>query len=256
MGRLRHPLRTIKEPFGTAGLIIACIALVLALGGAAYAAAKLNGTQKKEVEKIAKKFAGKDGAPGAAGSAGPAGPQGPQGSAGAPGAPGEKGATGKDGKAGKDGVIGPTGPTGSAGPHLLPGMTETGRWSGFTVYPPAETELPIAISYPIPLEEPSEDVVYLNAEETEEEAGTGGCELEFPENFGEPKAEPVAPPGTLCVFTLFEEQGTFKNIGESSFPAFGTNDSPSGALLWVKTSAPSGELKMHGVWAVTAPEAP
>ena len=65
MKRLRHPIRAIREPFGTAGLIVACVALVLALTGAAFAAAGLTGKQKKEVEKIAKKYAGKPGAAGA-----------------------------------------------------------------------------------------------------------------------------------------------------------------------------------------------
>lgn len=98
MKRLRHPLRAIREPFGTAGLIVACVALILALTGAAFAAAGLTGKQKKEVEKIAKKFAGKPGAPGAAGPAGAAGPQGPAGAAGAKGATGATGTNGVNGK--------------------------------------------------------------------------------------------------------------------------------------------------------------
>lgn len=257
MGRLKHPVRAVKEPFGTAGLIIACIALIAALSGAAYAATGLNGKQKKEVKKIAKEVAGGPGAPGAAGLAGPAGPAGPQGAAGPAGpqgAQGVTGPTGKDGKAGKDGATGPTGPT---SPHLLPGMTETGRWSAATKY--LAEALPFAISYPLPLEDPSEEVVILNKEETEESAGSGDCELEVPgeEDFGDPVGEPVAPPGTLCIFTLREEQGVIKNVGESAFGEFfGTNDSPAGAVIWVEPSLPNGEVDMQGVWAVTAPEAP
>jgi hypothetical protein len=87
--RLRHPIRAIREPFGTAGLIIAMVALVAALGGSAVAAnSALSGKQKKEVEKIAKKFAG---APGAAG------PTGPGGAAGTAGKDGSNGTNGKDG---------------------------------------------------------------------------------------------------------------------------------------------------------------
>jgi hypothetical protein len=82
MKRLRHPVRAIREPFGTAGLVIACVALVLALTGAAFAAGKLSGQQKKEVERIAKRFQG-------------TGPQGPQGPQGEPGAPGLTGASGQ-----------------------------------------------------------------------------------------------------------------------------------------------------------------
>jgi len=123
MNRLRHPVRAIREPFGTAGLVVACVALIAALGGTAFAAAKLNSTQKKEVEKIAKKFAGKPGAPGAQGPAGPAGKDGSNGAAGA------KGATGAKGVAGEDGATGATGEDGAAGAspegHAFTGTEET-----------------------------------------------------------------------------------------------------------------------------------
>lgn len=98
MHRLRHPVRAIREPFGTAGLVVACIALIAALAGGAIAASGLTGKQKKEVKKIAKQFAGKPGAPGAAGPAGPAGPA------------GKDGANGSNGSNGADGVS----PTGEA----------------------------------------------------------------------------------------------------------------------------------------------
>ena len=68
--RLRHPINSIREPFGKAGLIVGVIALVFAMLGGAYAASALSGKQKKEVEKIAKKFVGKPGAPGANGTNG------------------------------------------------------------------------------------------------------------------------------------------------------------------------------------------
>jgi hypothetical protein len=38
MKKLKHPIRSIREPFGTAGLIVATIALVMAMLGGAYAA--------------------------------------------------------------------------------------------------------------------------------------------------------------------------------------------------------------------------
>ncbi|MGN6815144.1 MAG: hypothetical protein ACTHK3_03550 [Solirubrobacterales bacterium] len=107
MKRLRHPVRAIREPFGTAGLVVACVALVLAMTGAAFAAkGALTGKQKKEVEKIAKKFAGKPGAPG---PAGPAGQNGGAGSKGATGPQGSKGATGPQGSAGPKGETGAPG---------------------------------------------------------------------------------------------------------------------------------------------------
>jgi hypothetical protein len=92
--RLRHPIRSITEPFGTAGLIIAILALVLATTGAAFAAVGLNSKQKKEVTKIAKKYAGKPGATGPAGTAGTNGTNGKDGANGAPGSPGAPGANG------------------------------------------------------------------------------------------------------------------------------------------------------------------
>jgi hypothetical protein len=85
----RHPARALREPFGKAGLIVACCALLLACTGAAFAAGKLTGPQKKEVGKIAAKVAKKDaGKQGPKGATGAAGPAGPAGAAGAPGAAG------------------------------------------------------------------------------------------------------------------------------------------------------------------------
>jgi len=104
--KLRHPVRAIREPFGTAGLIVACVALIAALGGTAFAAAKLNSTQKKEVEKIAKKYAG---APGATGATGPAGTNGTNGKDGTNGTNGEKGAPGAPGSPGSPGTPGTNG---------------------------------------------------------------------------------------------------------------------------------------------------
>lgn len=107
-------LRRIREPFGTAGLIVAVVALVAALGGGAYAArAALSGKQKKEVQRIAKteakKYAGKNG------EVGPAGP------AGMPGAKGDAGAAGAIGPVGQTGPIGPVGPKGDRGPAGIAG---------------------------------------------------------------------------------------------------------------------------------------
>ena len=149
MSRLRHPIRAIREPFGKAGLTVAILALVLAMVGGAYAAGGLTKSQEKQVTKIAKKYAGKPGAPGTAGTPGA------NGTAGAPGAKGDTGAAGGTGPAGKSVVIGNTAPTcpngvggktieveGSgtkqnvcngqpwtAGGTLPSGKTETGVWA-------------------------------------------------------------------------------------------------------------------------------
>jgi hypothetical protein len=265
MKRFRHPVRAIREPFGTAGLIIAVVALVAAVGGTALAAAKLNGTQKKEVEKIAKKFAGKDGANGTNGTNGAPGAKG---DAGAPGAAGTPGAPGKDGTsvtntaiakgvAGKCNELGGAefkvgtgtatlacnGETGFT--EVLPSeKTEMGNWS-VSAIGTSQIEVPAAISYSIPLAEPSEHVVYLNVEETEESTTTPkeGCELEV-ENLA---AEPVAPPGTLCVFTRIKEAGSVSRIANG----IEAGDSPAGAYIWGKSSV-GGALGISGTWAVTA----
>lgn len=154
MKLLRHPVRAIREPFGTAGLIVACIALIAALAGGAYAASGLNGKQKKEVKKIAKSFQG-------SGPQGPAGAAGPQGTAGTNGKDGGAGTNGKDGTNGTNGASVTTTPiepfeecgeqegvmlhsgitetpicNGEAGENgqtgftesLPPGKTETGMW--------------------------------------------------------------------------------------------------------------------------------
>jgi Collagen triple helix repeat (20 copies) len=113
--KLRHPIRSITEPYGKAGLLVAILALVLATTGAAFAAAGLNSKQKKEVTKIAKKYAGKPGAPGAAGTNGTNGKDGAQGERGPQGIQGPKGDPGTAGTPGTDGasveevkVLGPT----------------------------------------------------------------------------------------------------------------------------------------------------
>jgi Collagen triple helix repeat (20 copies) len=90
-----------KERFGTAGVVIAVIALVMALVTGAYAAGGgLSGKQKKEVKKIAKSEAQKyaNSNPGAEGKQGPAGKDGAAGKNGAAGEPGAPGAPGAPGR--------------------------------------------------------------------------------------------------------------------------------------------------------------
>jgi hypothetical protein len=100
----------IHSKLGTAGFIISILALVVALGGGAYAASGgLTGKQKKEVEKIAKSVS-------KPGKAGPAGAIGATGPAGAPGAAGKDGANGvgTEGKEGKQGIQGTPGKDGES----------------------------------------------------------------------------------------------------------------------------------------------
>ena len=96
--------RRFKDRFGTAGVVLGVIAIVLAIGGSAIAASGLNGKQKKEVKSIAKSFQGT----GPAGAAGAAGTNGTNGKDGTAGAPGKDGEDGQDGAAGKSVVVGTT----------------------------------------------------------------------------------------------------------------------------------------------------
>jgi hypothetical protein len=108
-----------------------------------------------------------------------------------------------------------------------------------------------AISYSIPLSEPSTKAVVLNRTETEESTTTPveGCEFEL-ESL---TAVPVAPPGVLCVFTTEEASGEPKYTVPPGIAYESEKDSPSGALIAAKTAGESsGVLRLAGVWAVTA----
>ena len=203
------------------GVIVAVIAMVLALTGGAFAAAgKLTGPQKKEVEKIAKKFAGKPGKPGAAGATGPAGKDGANGTNGTNGKDGTngksvvvnsepKGLNCKEGGAsvevsgepatkkfvcnGLEGKAGEEGSPWTAGGTLPPGATETGVWT-FTGNTADIKGIQVSLSFPIPLaEELPESRVLIantpNAAHCRDANGGGG-------NVG----NPFAAPGYLCVY--------------------------------------------------------
>jgi Collagen triple helix repeat (20 copies) len=229
MKRLRHPIRPLREPFGKAGLTVAVIALVLAMVGGAYAAGALTGKQKKEVEKIAKKFAGKPGAPGATGQAGSAGPA------------GKNGAQGLQGDPGQPGEPGPEGPEGSpwtAGGTLPPEATETGTFTATAESPTSNNAL-AALSFPIPLKSsiPHENVLFVTAKDVEEEKIPVGCSgtLEAPN----------AAPGNICVF-----EGLPESVATEQAPL----TTRTGAPVLIELTSQGGIT--FGTWAATAPAAP
>ncbi len=153
-----------SESIGKAGLVVGILALVLAVVGGAWAASGgLSAKQKREVKKIAQKFAGKPG---------------PTGPAGAPGA------NGKDGAPGAPGLPGPPGPLLET---LESGQSVTGTWNFFN--PEAGGEL-VTLSYPIRLAAPilTENIVLLKAEEGETTDCPGTLE------------EPEAAKGRLCIY--------------------------------------------------------
>jgi hypothetical protein len=279
MNRLRHPIRAIREPFGTAGLIVACVALVAALGGTAFAAAKLNSTQKKEVEKIAKKFAGKPGAPGANGTNGTNGSPGAKGDPGAPGVNGssvvaepiptssttckKQGGTEFEVEGSGKAETVCNGTTGFT--KTLPSKeTETGVWA-FNVVNPATGQAFSPISFNIPLAEPLDaehveitDLEYPASDRAECEALSepekAACEAELAEAEahcpGSSEA-PVAAPGYLCIYTAGSLGVETSHLHPINQEENGVGAGRTG-LVVLGTLLPETAFA-RGPWAVTAP---
>jgi collagen triple helix repeat protein len=225
MRSLRHPVRAIREPLGTAGLLVAIVALVAALAGGAYAASGgLSGKQKKEVKKIAKEFAGKQGPAGAAGPSGPTGP------AGARGAQGEQGPKGDQGI---QGVQGPAGPTETV---LPPGETSTGLWSfkGST----ATANALLQFSFPLRVV----PAPTFNWIETSGDSSTA-CPGDF--------AHPEAAPGQLC---LYVDPPLVNPAHAEEQPAalFENPDPTSGFFGEMEIASGAAYGWGLGSWAVTA----
>jgi len=203
-------LKRIHDKLGTAGLAVAVVALVVALTGTAFAAAGLNGTQKKEVKKIAKQYAGKQG---------PQGLKGDNGSAGAQGAKGHQGAKGDEGKQGPEGEEGPPGP---AETTLPPGKTETGVMS---LVGKGQSQYFVNISFPLEvgsgfsLESANNDPVHC--------AGTHD------------NPEPAA--GFVCLY--FEEKNNANRTDEYK------PRPTAGVILKFEPEEPANEASMRGTWA-------
>ncbi len=228
----------IHSKLGTAGFVVAIVALVAALGGGAFAAAQqgLNSKQKNQVKSIAKGLV-------------PTGPVGPQGAPGAPGAKGDKGDkgdTGDEGPEGPKGEKGPKGDTGEAGacsttkPEcVIPSKaTLYGHWSFVNPGGIGLVSVPISFNLAYP-GGGKPTLIFVTKKEAAEEKAPAACS-------GTAKA-PKAAPGTLCVY----EEDNFTAIPQTFDPgAFtGTLDSYGVALAF------SGETGgfVRGTWAVTAP---
>jgi Collagen triple helix repeat (20 copies) len=111
-------------------MIVACVALVVALGGVSYAAGVLpaNSVGPKQIKERAvslrkispatrSALKGQTGDPGATGRAGATGPEGIQGETGPAGPKGDPGAQGQQGDKGDPGAQGPQGDKGDPGPQ-------------------------------------------------------------------------------------------------------------------------------------------
>ncbi len=274
----------LREHFGSAGLIVAIVALVAALAGGAIAAnggGNGNGEGKATASAKAKKGPrGPKGAKGDTGPAGPAGPQGPAGANGKDGANGSNGANGVsvtssieskglkckeggskftsaspeptyacNGEKGAPGTPGPPGPScNEEGECLLPpGATQTGIWAASS----GKNSLIVrtSISYPLRLSEVPE-YHYVTEEEVEQETAPPECPGVFTEDEGFTFVKPEAEPGNLC---LYERQ--LFNLNPPFGP--GSNFDPrSGVALAFSVSSETEIAVAEGSWAVTAQLAP
>jgi hypothetical protein len=212
-------LKRIHSRLGTAGLVVAVVALVVAVAGTAFAAGGLTKKQEKQVVKIAKKYAGKQGPKG---DPGPAGAQGPKGD---PGAKGDTGAAGKGGPEGKQGIPGPT-------ETVLPaGKTLAGLWS-FQANLGERTF--VSISFPLRVE-PSPHFHWVGVGEPSTAECPGNAE------------NPEAAPGNLCIYG--------QEISDMFFNFPSTVASPPDKALGLRLEFASNEdAKGYGFgsWAVTA----
>jgi len=224
----------LKNRFGVPG-VLAALLLVLAMFGGAYAASSsLTGKQKREVAKIAKKFAG---APGVTGPQGPVGPT------------GLAGATGQGGATGATGATGPTGPTGQTGScctaTLGSGKTETGGYAALMVPEKfGEGEAVVSLSFPIPLsaELDGSHVHFMTTPNPSDSNCSGTA------------AEPKAAAGHLCVYPF---------VAGSFFPApqinqiFKLGSGEEGASISGASLKLQNETALYktfkGSFAVTAP---
>jgi len=259
--------------------------------GGAYAASNSSNAGKATASAKAKKGPkgpkGATGPAGPAGAQGPAGPAGAKGDAGANGSNGSAGPTGPTGAAGAKGATGATGATGFSGfTETLPsGKTETGTWS-LSMSSTSTVSSFDSISFPIPVPVKEGE----SGPETEKTAWVFSSEqiargewgkLEPHKNPGEPQlvegckpgeaecldtgcrgsvAEPVVPPGTLCVYTQYEERtGNAGGVDEvrASEPTTEHAYGPSGAILvgpyLSGTAGEPASVEAVGTWAVTAP---
>jgi hypothetical protein len=258
---MHQRMQRLHARLGTAGLVVAVIALVFALAGGAIAANNNSATASKAGPRGKTGKTGKTGPQGPKGDAGPAGPQGPKGDAGSQGGvgpagpagvgtagpTGPTGKTGTTGVTGATGVTGTTGVTGPAGPTcnedgecLLPvGATETGVWS-FRAINVAKAS--ISISYPLRI---PGGLTYHYVKWSEQ----GSVPPAVPECPSIEAAEPEALPGNLCVYE--GEEGSESQLTNAAVPVkvLGSLDFSSGVPLNFALTNPANEARGTGTWA-------
>lgn len=258
----------IHHQLGTAGFVIAIVALIAALGGGAYAAAGgFSAKQKKEIRAIAKGVVrvGPQGPGGVPGSRGPQGPTGSPGSQGSTGAAGNQGAPGEKGERGFRGesvFVSPLAPANGTGhcekgggakfsnetgdafacngevggggeegyPETLPsGRTEIGLWESQGENGIVVGTLTVAtISFALPLAAAPTETVLIEPNSTTEQKAKCPGSTEDPE---------AAAAGVLCVYD-----------GEVSLAEIFVGTFTFGARLFLSKTEP-----LLGSWAVKAP---
>jgi hypothetical protein len=223
-------LSRMHQKLGTAGFIIAIIALVAAMTGGAIAALSPADKRliKKESKKFSKKFSKQFAIPGPAGPAGANGAPGPVGPVGPKGDQGIQGIPGADGDDGEPGPAGPEGSPWTVGNVLPKDATETGMWS---MGPGVETKL-LTLDYAIP----TASVPTVNFINEAGEAKTGSAA-----NCPGTATDPKANSGNVCIYENPQSEGF------GSF--FSLESSKVGVVGVFSTSAAPGLA--YGSYAVT-----
>lgn len=257
----------LREPFGTAGLVVAIVALLFALSGGAWAlTASTSGHHKNH--KKAKSKKGPRGPRGKTGAAGPAGPQGPAGANGKDGANGSNGAKGDKGEKGDQGiqgVKGDKGDQGDPGPEGSPwtdggtlpaGATEAGTYGAQTSVESGEYGIFVPISFPIPISDATASASTNHVEYGPNEppqVEITPAQEEFFENCPGTYQHPKALPGRLCIFgspTAPEYNTSF--IGVVTSPLAGTHFiGAAGTFLEYAPNGASELAVVSGSFAVT-----
>ncbi|HVD40401.1 MAG TPA: hypothetical protein VNC16_05300 [Solirubrobacterales bacterium] len=204
----------LKDRFGAASLVVAIIALVVALGGVAFAKGVIIKKLSQISPGVQKQLKGKTG------------PQGPAGPQGAPGPAGPKGDRGPQGEPGEPGPEGPPGPTETI---LPPEQTSTGDWAfsalGFGAY--------LEINFPLRLVPFPHDHFVPKGTTTPECEGNA--------------VNPQAAPGNLCIYVQ-----ELNNVTGPQEVISATANRNSGWIGEFAPVNPGSESYGYGSWAVTA----
>jgi Collagen triple helix repeat (20 copies) len=265
----------LQNQFGSAGLVLSVVAIVLALGGGAYAANHLGASASKAK-------AGPRGKTGKTGPAGPAGPQGPAGPTGPAGSPGTNGTNGTNGVSAEAGTafsgkktVGSVTcenggvPVKSASPEtavcngkngttgftdtLPSGSSESGIWGQTELGSEITAQLNIPISFVIPLKKPLDSSHVHIFEGTTAPAGCSGIETG---GTGNHLIELEAEPGNLCVYVDLQN-----NLSAAELDTLNLEGTPSEPFGAGRTGTVLGSVFdevepfawARGEWVVTAP---